>query len=304
MKWKDTTPREYYKKYKKVEVKNSQGWFDVYHLPSNVYAICEPQHFQEVNIYLIIGSKKALLLDTGMGVRNIKPLIEELYTGEIIVVNSHFHFDHIGDNYRFNEIHVFNDNYAKKVAAEGLPKTALGNQLEERMFLFDYPEGFSPEHFSIPPYNIVTIEDGHCFDLGDRILRVVHTPGHSNDSIMLYDEKEKILFSGDTFYLGALYAHFKCKEFGHSNLEHYFNSMNHILKTIPNVKSLYCSHNDFIVDPVKIKETAEALHKIICEQDLEGKHTQEGHTYLEGMKQLKEYPFNGFSIVCEDTTNQ
>ena len=109
MKWKDNSEREYYSKYEKVVTKNGQGWFDVYRLPGEVFAICEPQHFQEVNAYLIIGLERSLLLDTGMGICDISRVVGELYQGEVMVVNSHFHFDHIGNNYKFNEIHIYDD---------------------------------------------------------------------------------------------------------------------------------------------------------------------------------------------------
>ena len=54
MTWLKEYPREYYQKYEKVQVQNDYGWYQVYRLPGNVYAICEPQHFQEVNFFLII----------------------------------------------------------------------------------------------------------------------------------------------------------------------------------------------------------------------------------------------------------
>jgi len=314
MKWKGEAPREYYGKYEKVNIENGQGWFDVYRLPGDVFAICEPQHFQEVNAYLIIGRDRSLLLDTGMGVCDIKAVVRELYQGEITVVNSHFHFDHIGDNHKFDEVHIFDDPYARAVAQNGLPKEGLGNQLDEDMFLFDYPKGFDPGRFRIPPYRIKLIHDGHRFDLGGRSLEVIHTPGHSNDSIMLYDGKNKILFTGDTFYLGALYAHFDCEEFGRSSVSDYYETMSGLLERCPGVKALYCSHNDFIADPVKITETASALNKILSSRsgansradsysrsDAEtGTATHAGHTYLEDGTKLREYQFDGFSIIVKN----
>lgn len=299
MKWKSSTPREYYSKYKKVEIKNSQGWFDVYQLYGDVFAICEPQHFQEVNAYLVIGDEKSLLLDTGMGICDIKKVAEELYTGEIIVVNSHFHFDHIGNNYKFEKVHIFEDSYAKAIAQTGLPKEGVGNQLDEDMFLFDYPKGFVPDKYVIPPYKVKVIEDGYVFDLGNRSLKVIHTPGHSNDSIMLFDNKYKILFTGDTFYLGALYIHFDCKEFGKSNIHDYYNSIKRISEMLPDAKYLYCSHNDFIVNPNKINELLEALHSIVDNKRLETKETHCGHTYLEDGEKMIEYVFDGFSIIIK-----
>jgi glyoxylase-like metal-dependent hydrolase (beta-lactamase superfamily II) len=263
MKWRNGIPREYYSKYEKISLKNDQGWFETYRLPGDIYAICEPQHFQEVNAYLIIGKDQSLLLDTGMGICDIKAVVSELYQGKIMVVNSHFHFDHIGDNHRFAEVHIFDDPYAKAIAETGLPKEGLGNQLEEDMFLIDYPKDFEPDNFKIKPYKIKLIHESHRFDLGNRSIKVIHTPGHSNDSIMLFDDINKILFTGGTFYLGALYAHFDCDEFGKSNVENYYETMNSLLEKCPDVKALYCSHNDFIADPIKISETSSALKSIL-----------------------------------------
>lgn len=300
MKWRDGTPREYYSKYEKVSIENHQGWFDVYRLPGDVFAICEPQHFQEVNAYLIIGRERSLLLDTGMGICDIKAVVRELYQREILVVNSHFHFDHIGDNYKFGEVHIYDDPYARTIAQNGLPKEGLGNQLDEDMFLFDYPKGFEPAQFKIPPYKTRLIHDGHRFDLGNRSLEVIHTPGHSSDSIMLYDEKNKILFTGDTFYLGALYAHFDCDAFGKSNIEKYYKTMNGLLERCSDVEALYCSHNDFIADPIKIAETALALKNILSSCADTKKETHAGHTYLEDGTKLREYGFDGFSIIVKN----
>lgn len=62
MTWLADYPRKYYGKYKRVNVKKDFGWYQVYQLDGNVYGICEPQHFQEVNIFLIIGEKRALII--------------------------------------------------------------------------------------------------------------------------------------------------------------------------------------------------------------------------------------------------
>lgn len=300
MKWKDNEERLYYKKYEKVEVKNGQGWFDVYRLPGQVYAICEPQHFQEVNVFLIIGQERALLLDTGMGICNIEPLVRELYDGEIIAVNSHFHFDHIGDNYRFEPVLVYETDLVNEVALRGSEKDALGNQLEEDMFLLGYPQGFNPEEFRIPPYKTKKICDGDRIKLGDRSLHVIHTPGHSDDSIMLYDEANKILFTGDSFYLGALYAHFDCPEFGVSDPAQYRDSLRKAKLLAKEAEFLYCSHNDFIVGVEKLEEAAEAMDKIVKSGSMKESDVTKGHKYLEGGKRLKQYMFDGFSVIVKD----
>ena len=89
---------------KKIPCESS--WFEPYKVAEGVTAIYEPHHFQEVISYLIEGEEKALLLDSGMGLGNIKAVVEFLTDKPIILVNSHSHFDHVGDNWRFPETHL------------------------------------------------------------------------------------------------------------------------------------------------------------------------------------------------------
>ena len=168
-KWKGPEPRPYYAKYKKLKVKNDcNGWFECYELPGDITAICEPQHLQEVNVFIIKGDGKALMLDTGMGICNIEPLVRELWPGELTIVNCHRHFDHTGNNWRFPEVLVADVPEALKQAETGCPHKPLANQADEDMFLFGYPEGFVPEEYCVKPFKAVPVEDGHVFNLGNR----------------------------------------------------------------------------------------------------------------------------------------
>jgi glyoxylase-like metal-dependent hydrolase (beta-lactamase superfamily II) len=299
MSWKDNCPRPYYKKYERVPVKNDFGWFEVYKLPADVYAITEPNHCQEINSYLIMGKDKAVLFDTGEGFFNIKVLAEELYGGEIIVVNSHSHFDHIGCNYLFDTVLAFDDSQSRYTASAGAPNSLFADQLGEDLFLYGYPEGFDPKSFSIPPYKFSPVKDGDRIDLGDRMLEVIHTPGHSSDCIMLLDQANGILFTGDSFYLAALYAHFNCREFGVSDLNDYAASLEKTAALGDAVRMLYCSHNEFIAPACKLQEAALALRQISGGSIKDGESVDMQHVYLEDGSNLKEYFFNGFSIVCK-----
>ena len=94
------------------KVETGDTWFEVYKLPHNVFAIMEPYHFQEVISYLIVGSARALLFDTGAGLADIRAVAEKLCGKEMIAINSHTHFDHVGDNHRFKEVLVYNETRA------------------------------------------------------------------------------------------------------------------------------------------------------------------------------------------------
>ena len=126
-------------------------WFEIIKLPNDIFALVESGHIQEVCSFLVIGSKKALLFDTGMGIGDISKIVRKLTDLEIIVVNSHTHFDHIGDNWRFPIVHVYADDYAVNVLTEGHSRWDVRYDSDPELFSKAYPSGFAPEKYSIKP---------------------------------------------------------------------------------------------------------------------------------------------------------
>ena len=100
--WCRALPRPEYKTLERIPVADS--WFEVYRVAPGVLAIYEPHQWQETLDYLIEGKTSAVLLDTGMGIGNLKRLISRLTSLPIIVVNSHTHMDHTGNNWQFPTI--------------------------------------------------------------------------------------------------------------------------------------------------------------------------------------------------------
>lgn len=300
-KWKGPEPRPYYAKYKRLKVENDcGGWFCCYELPGDVTAVCEPQHLQEVNAFLIKGEDRALLLDTGMGICNIEPLIRELWPGELEVINCHRHFDHTGNNWRFGEVYVADVPEALRQAETGCPHEPLANQTDEDMFLFGYPEGFRPEEYCVRPFRAVPVEDGHVFDLGGREVEVIYTPGHLEDHLMLFDRRGKILFSGDMIYLGAIYVQFDSDVMGRSDIGKYIDSLNKVEEKFPEIKAVYTSHNDFIMPPGCIGTIRDAL-TVVRDGKAEGVPLHdEKYGYYDDPPGMKQYFFDGFSVVYKE----
>ena len=247
---------------------------------------------------MIIGTEKALLFDTGEGFFDIKKVAEELYDGEIIAANSHSHFDHIGCNYLFDSVLAFVDPQSRYTSKRGAPHKLFEDQLNEEMFLHGPPNELEIATFFVPPYTISPIKDGDVIGLGNRSLEVVHTPGHCSDSIMLLDRAKGILFTGDTFYMATLYAQFDCPEFGKSDVPQYAESLDKIVSLGGDVKTLYCSHNEFVVVPEKLAEAAKAMHRIINGEIKNGSPVDMAHVYLEEENRIIEYTFDGFSVIC------
>ncbi|MDR2363637.1 MAG: MBL fold metallo-hydrolase [Spirochaetaceae bacterium] len=149
--------------------------------------------------YLLTGKSHALLIDTGFGLGDLAALVKTLTDKPVWVVNTHAHFDHIGNNHRFPrfflsraEEEVFQRHtdpaYLWRLSAAliPLPLRLLAHSTLDRIY--------KPK-----PLGIKTgIDDGYVFDPGGRSVEVVATPGHSPGSLCLLDRERRPLFTGDT----------------------------------------------------------------------------------------------------------
>lgn len=79
-------------------------WYTIKKINNNVWAFAEFKHFEEVISYLVIGKNNALLIDTGLGIKDIKKEIKKITNLPVTVVNTHNHFDHVGGNGLFDNI--------------------------------------------------------------------------------------------------------------------------------------------------------------------------------------------------------
>ncbi len=270
----------------------NESWFEVLRLPNDVYSIAEPHHWHEVVSFLIVGSQKAVLFDTGMGIRDISEVVSQLTELEVIVVNSHAHFDHVGDDHRFPRIFVYDNEFAVERLVSGLSNEALQFDARPDAFIDGYPEGFDPKRYEIRPVareRIDLLHDGDVIDLGNRRLEVLHTPGHTFDSIMLLDRDNKCLFTGDTFYPDLLLA-FMDEASGKSDLQVYERTMRELAQLVPELDYLYCSHTKPLADPVVLYDVAKAFEAVNKGQ------AQHEHAELYD-QELKVYEFDGFAIA-------
>lgn len=210
--WWDALPREAWSAFRQIE--QSQPWFEVYEIRPGVLAIYEPGQFEEVISYLIVGSDRALLFDTGLGIADMRRLVDELTDREVAVLNSHTHYDHVGGNHAFDHLYGTGLDYTRK-NARGRPHEELADFVGSGWIWKDTPEGFSAEGYVSRPFTITEqVEDGQVLALGGVELEVLLTPGHAPDSLCLLDRRHGLLFTGDTFYPATLYAHLPGSTFG------------------------------------------------------------------------------------------
>lgn len=177
------------------EVRWFDDWYAIETIAPGLHAIGEPKYHQINWNYLIEGRDSALLFDTGPGVRDITPVVASLTDRPLTVMPSHLHYDHTGNLHRFADLAMADLPILRSCVRDGL---------------LHAPDDLYLGHYEDMTWKPVSISHwwpiGHVIDLGGVRLEIVHTPGHSPDSISLLDRERNILLAADFLYLGPLYA--------------------------------------------------------------------------------------------------
>ena len=139
-----------------------------------------------VYCYLLVGSEKALLIDTGYGEGDFRRFVEEITDKPVIVANTHGHFDHTGGNPWWKEA------YMSKESAKDA-KRAFSEEMQKRLESMPYPD-----------YKINIIDENTVFDLGGRTVSVVPIPAHHIGSVAFIDSASRYIFTGDELEAGQV----------------------------------------------------------------------------------------------------
>jgi glyoxylase-like metal-dependent hydrolase (beta-lactamase superfamily II) len=252
--WCRPLPRPEYKNLERVPV--SDPWFEVYKPSPNVFAIYEPHQAEEVISYLIVGEKRAVLFDTGMGISDIKKVTSELTRLTIIVLNSHTHNDHVGGNWEFETIYEIDTDFTR-ANARGSRDDAQA-EIAPGQICGTLPKGFDAKAYATRPWRITAYtRDGDRFDLGGRTLEVISTPGHTPDAISLIDRASGLLFTGDTYYPAPIWL-FRPE----TDLDAYAVSIRRLAALAPQVKLVLGAHNIPAASPAVLPRLVAAFDAV------------------------------------------
>lgn len=178
----------------------------------------EIDEFDCASMFLLVGTEKAMLIDCGMGIGDLKGAIEMITDKPLIVVISHGHVDHTGNARQFGEVWI-NPKDGGRPIPQSLERRKWDTERIARrqkgcigapytmfnLYPYDINEDMTDgsEYPEVVEHDLV---DGMQFDLGGgRIVTAYDCPGHSEGEMIFLDEKTRTLFAGDAinFNLGV-----------------------------------------------------------------------------------------------------
>ncbi len=234
----------------------AQDWFEVQRFPHDITMIREPHHAEDVKVYLIEGRDDVAVLDTGMGVGDFAGLVGSLSTKRPVVLQTHAHWDHVGASHPFEDVRVHPSEvegmrggfpaarYVAAFAADAVDARRL-------------PAGFDPNAGLPGREPTGLLEDGDRIDLGDRVLEVIHTPGHSAGGVSFLDRVARALFVGDLLYLGKMYIFFP-----DSSPADFRRSLQRVGDLMDEVDRVFPAHNAAPITPADVLAIKAAFEEV------------------------------------------
>jgi len=244
-------------------------------------------HNRYVYSWLVRGREQSLLIDTGYGLTDLKTLAESLAGNEIIVVNTHGHYDHTYGNFQFDRVHLSREDLPLAIKSYGMD---IRLEKIKDFDTSDLPSGMSVMDWMDAPHPETSpLDAGVSFDLGGRTIETIPTPGHTAGSVCFLDPAGRILFSGDTIYRGYLLLHFESS----TELPVYRDSLARICSRKKEFDWILPAHGRTPLKADFAEGILEGVEKIIS-----GKRPGEKHTFR-GRKCLIS-SFDDFFIVYKD----
>ncbi len=159
-------------------------------------------------MYLVIGGKKAMLVDTGMGIGDLAGVVRGITDLPVIVVNTHGHPDHAGGNSNFNEVwlpekdlDIMQTMCTTNYRRDDIKAANAENNPDYQQMLDDLVE--------TKAFDIRYLAPDQVIDLGSRQFSILETPGHTPGSLCLVSYQEEIVFAGDTIVATPAWLYLK-----------------------------------------------------------------------------------------------
>ncbi len=187
----------------------AENWYRIDSYPDNIFRLTEKHidPYWSGNIWLVVGSDKALIVDAGTGIVPPSTVASSITVKPVIAVALCCFYDHSGGLYSFSErachhleVDAIVDDSYDRLAGNFIKNARFSALPYEDFCLRDYAAK------STKPNNI--LREADTIDLGDRQFEVLHIPGRTPGSIALWEEKSGYLFGGESLFIDPDKNHF------------------------------------------------------------------------------------------------
>lgn len=232
-------------------------------IKDNLYRLSENiSKAAAVHMYLVTGTKRAALVDTGLGMSgDLDKVVRSLTNLPVVCLVTHCDPDHAGSAAQFNDIHMSNrdqilmDNGSlAKMARFGTAQAVADDKERVRYF--------KKHMVKAETFLYKNIEDGEVFDLGGRSLVAISLPGHTEGSMCFWNKEDNYCLVGDAVAnINSPVLFFKkCLP-----LEEYKDNLIQFIAQVGEDCQLYSGHNEDALSKDLISEILslcdEVLHR-------------------------------------------
>lgn len=180
-----------------------------------------------VKFFLLEGSERAILIDSGMQTHDARTLAEKITSLPLSLINTHADDDHLGSIQQFESFYMH-------------PAECPNFYRQSRQGKID------------------PVWDGDVIDLGGRPLKIIHTPGHTPGSIAILDVNARRIFTGDPIQDGRIFMFGPMRD-----LHSYIHSVNRLISLSESFDVIYPSHGSETADPKDLPKFKEAAENIL-----------------------------------------
>lgn len=228
-------------------------WFTIDEIDGETWIISEYRHWEETHCYLLNGTERSLLIDTGLGICNIHDEVSRLTQNPVSAVATHIHWDHIGGHWYFPDFYAHGEELDWLSGGFPLSIETIRAMVLDRC---DPPKGFDVGRYTLfqgTPARI--LRDGDTIDIGGRVIEVLHTPGHSPGHMCFWEEARGYLFTGDLVYKDTLFAYYPS-----TDPQAYLASLER-LSTLP-AKRVFPAHHTLDIGPELVLRMRSAFREL------------------------------------------
>lgn len=253
------------------KVYDEDPYMTVYTFRDNIYSMygkcltAPDEEYAGSWIELIDGPQKAMLIDTGFGIGNLKGLVHRLIGDkELIVVNTHCHSDHSGGNSQFGQVYCF--EYEEPDLRAQMNEERFNAECERFSKNKNYCKA---DMLPFKEYEIIPCKNNTVFDLGDgHLVEMIFLPGHTAGGCVFLDKKNRILFSGDAIMGPNQNIGFRSVRY-HENIKvtAYRNELVKLAGRLDEFDILFSGHRKFMMDKSVVTDVLQACNDIIDDPD-------------------------------------